>query len=62
MKWFALPFGDHETKAKLSKQYEVNGIPTLVMLDGNAEVITTDGRAGVSANSFIENFPYHPKP
>jgi nucleoredoxin len=47
MPWLALPFTDRKLKAKLSGKYGVSGIPTLVLLDPSANIITKDGRSAV---------------
>ena len=47
MPWLALPFRDRATKESLSAKYGVRGIPTLVVLDSNANLITTDAKADV---------------
>eukprot|EP00277_Geminigera_cryophila_P026977 CAMPEP_0179463624 /NCGR_PEP_ID=MMETSP0799-20121207/45644_1 /TAXON_ID=46947 /ORGANISM="Geminigera cryophila, Strain CCMP2564" /LENGTH=123 /DNA_ID=CAMNT_0021267001 /DNA_START=159 /DNA_END=528 /DNA_ORIENTATION=+ len=45
MPWLALPFGERDLKQTLSSKYGVNGIPKLVLLDGETcKVITGDGR------------------
>lgn len=63
MPWLSLNFSDRGTKENLSKKYGCRGIPYLVILDGKTqEVITTNGRAGVSGEKFIEEFPWYPKP
>ncbi len=62
MPWIALPFKERETKAKLSSKFKVNGIPTLVVLDGQTgEVITSDGRAAVDEDPEGSEFPWRPK-
>jgi len=59
--WLALPFDDRATKAALSKKFKVQGIPTLVILDGETgETITTDGREAVSEDPKGESFPWKP--
>jgi len=61
--WIRLPYADRAKKEALSSKYGVRGIPTLVFLDGQTgKLITDGGRAAVSSDNFIENFPYHPKP
>ena len=59
MPWAALPFADRERKAALSSRFKVKGIPTLVLLDEQGEVITTDGRAAVG-KAGAEGFPWAP--
>jgi len=45
MPWHALPFSKRDLKEKLSQKYQVRGIPTLVVLDGEGNLVTTNGRA-----------------
>tara|TARA_B100000795_G_scaffold215032_1_gene168832 strand:- start:11 stop:283 length:273 start_codon:yes stop_codon:yes gene_type:complete len=49
MPWLAIPPGD-KRKDALSKRYEVEGIPTLVLLDGatGEEINANGGRANIS--------------
>lgn len=60
MPWFAMEHGCPEVKA-LSKLYGIRGIPSLVILNSNGEVITKDGRDDVSSlgekawDKWIEN-------
>jgi len=62
MPWKALPFDKRAEKAALSDVFDVEGIPTLVFIDEKGKTITTSGRGKISAKSFVEDFPYHPKP
>jgi len=63
MPWKAMFYSKRDEKQELSTKYSCQGIPYLVILNGSdAEIITTNGRGGVSSNEFIENFPWHPKP
>jgi nucleoredoxin len=62
MPWLALPFSDRETKAKLSKQFKVSGIPSFVVLDGDGKLSTKDGRSKVMSDPKGENLPWAPKP
>ena len=48
--WTALAFDDRNTKSNLSQQFKVQGIPTLVILDGNGQLISTSGRMDVYKN------------
>lgn len=57
MPWTALPYGERDTKASLSKKYKVSGIPTLVILNADAATITKDGRSAVGNP---EKFPWIP--
>jgi len=59
--WLALPYSARSTKAALSKKFKVNGIPTLVILDGETgATITTDGREVVMEDPKGEAFPWQP--
>jgi len=61
--WLLMPYSDRERKETLSEKYDCQGIPHLVILDGTTgEVITTNGRAGISGANTVADFPYHPKP
>lgn len=46
--WLALPFSESDKKSALNKKFKVQGIPALVVIGPNAELITTDGRAKVT--------------
>lgn len=51
MPWKALPFSDRGKKEELSTKFEVRGIPTFIILNGDtAEVVDAQGRATVSAH------------
>jgi len=59
--WLALPFAARDIKAKLSKKFKVNGIPSFVILDGEtAATITTEGREAVSEDPTGKDFPWKP--
>jgi len=50
MPWTALPFIDREKKNQISKKFDVQGVPMLVVLDGETgEVITKIGRGDVQS-------------
>merc|ERR1712072_859827 len=64
--WLSLPYDARNQKERLSKAFGVNGIPSLILLDSEAngrETITTSGRGFVMENQ-IEDFPrsWAPKP
>lgn len=48
MPWLALPFGDSH-KSGLSKKFGVQGIPMLVIVDADGNLITKNGRGDVSS-------------
>lgn len=62
--WLALPYANRDGKAALSSRFDVSGIPSLVILDPDLNVVTTDGRSAVSKDADGANFPegWYPKP
>jgi len=58
MPWFALPFADRARKQKLSSRFKVSGIPSLIILDSNAKLITLSGRHEVSNDPKGVKFPW----
>ncbi len=60
MPWLALPFEQRDKAKALNKKFKVQGIPTLVIVDGNGELITTNGRAAVSEDPQGAKFPWKP--
>ena len=56
MPWYALSYNDRELAACLGDLFNVYGIPTLVLLRGDGELITEDG---ISALQYgVEYFPW----
>lgn len=63
MPWLALPFKDRVLKNVLSDTFEVQGIPTLVIINGDDfSIINADGRAALASDPKGENFPWTPPP
>merc|ERR1719498_1816235 len=62
MPWLALPFEKRDIKEALSKKFKVSGIPSLVILDMNGEIISKDGRSKVMSDPEGASFPWRPKP
>eukprot|EP01015_Nassula_variabilis_P033811 TRINITY_DN819_c0_g1_i2.p2 TRINITY_DN819_c0_g1~~TRINITY_DN819_c0_g1_i2.p2 ORF type:complete len:144 (+),score=37.39 TRINITY_DN819_c0_g1_i2:127-558(+) len=54
MPWIAIPYNDSR-RLQLSDQFDVKGIPTLIVLKKNGEVATKAGRADVQAE-FVDAF------
>jgi nucleoredoxin len=50
MKWPAVPF-DSEKRRALKEKFEVRGIPALVILDSDGNLITSQGRTEISQNA-----------
>jgi len=62
MPWLAIPNGD-KRKELLSKRFDVEGIPSFVLVDGQSgETITTEGRGMVDSDPTGAEFPWYPKP
>lgn len=51
MPWLALPFSLRSEKAALSDRFGVSGIPYLVILDSEFNVVNPDGRAAVMGDT-----------
>jgi len=58
MPWACLPFSDRDRKKALSDHFEVEGIPTLVILDENLKIITDSAVGTVSADPEAKKFPW----
>eukprot|EP00438_Fugacium_kawagutii_P012628 Skav215583 [mRNA] locus=scaffold666:56875:69943:+ [translate_table: standard] len=58
--WLSVDFNDKATTEKLNKTFKVKGIPSLVILDGDGKLITTEGRAAVSKDPTGEKLPWLP--
>jgi len=59
MPWLSMPFKAKESEL-MARKYKANGIPHLVVVDGETfEVITDDGTDGVRNDE--EGFPWRPK-
>lgn len=61
MPWLALPYTDEARRGELNKKFKVSGIPSVVVLDSEAALITKDGRAAISADPKGEDLPWRPK-
>jgi len=61
MPWVAVPWSSKDIKSALDKKYKVQGIPTLIVLDGEGNLMTKDGRSAVSGDPKGENMPWKPR-
>jgi len=59
--WLALPYEARGLKDSLSKKYKVNGIPAVVIIDAEGNIITKDGRAALTKDPKGEQIPWTPK-
>jgi len=57
MPWIALPYANRAAKEKLSELFEVQGIPTFVVMDKDFNIITTEGRSMVSTDPTGDTLP-----
>jgi len=62
MPWLALPFSDKKTQSQLSQKFKIQGIPSLVILNSEGQLITANGRSEVSSDPKGDRFPWAPKP
>lgn len=62
MPWLALPYDDKQTRSLLMTELEVRGLPSLVILDEDRQVITAKGREFVLKDPEGAKFPWHPQP
>eukprot|EP00911_Craspedida_sp_UC1_P001012 UC1_evm2s758 len=62
MPWLALPYDNRDGKSALSDHFEVEGIPTLVVLDPSGKVVNAGARSAVGADPEGAEFPWAPKP
>jgi len=52
MPWKILSFSERDIESTLSRKFKVTGIPTLVILAPNGELITTEGREAIMSVPF----------
>ncbi|XP_031824598.1 nucleoredoxin [Sarcophilus harrisii] len=62
MPWLAVPYADEARRSRLNRLYGIQGIPTLIVLDPQGEMITRQGRVEVLNDEDCREFPWHPKP
>merc|ERR1719263_2275757 len=62
MPWAALPYANREGKADLNQIFEVRGIPSLITLDKDGNVINKSARGAADSDPEGKAFPWFPKP
>jgi len=63
MPWHALSFEQSELKEALEERYNVEGIPTLILLDPKTgKTLNDEGVQAVASDQTGSNFPWVPKP
>uniref|UniRef100_A0A914W2F4 Thioredoxin domain-containing protein n=1 Tax=Plectus sambesii TaxID=2011161 RepID=A0A914W2F4_9BILA len=60
MPWLSFPFDDEKLKS-LTRLFNVNGIPALLILDENNRLITRHGRNAILGDPEGKNFPWNAK-
>ena len=61
MTFGAIPYDERQAKAALSARLGVRGIPALIMLTPEREVINDSIRDVILSGDYISEFPYYPK-
>ncbi|PNH03850.1 putative nucleoredoxin 1 [Tetrabaena socialis] len=62
MPWLLLPYGNQDAQDELTHNYKVQGLPALVLVDGETgELITDRGRSKVTSDKECKDFPWKPK-
>jgi len=62
MPFLAIPFENEKEKDQLSSFFEIEGIPSFIIVDPNGKVITTEARSSVMGDQEGNDFPWYPKP
>lgn len=57
MPWLALPFNDRQTKEELGDQFQVSGIPTLLVFDDQGKLVSDDAR-DIVASFGAQGYPF----
>lgn len=60
MPWLALPFSKRDAKNSLSERFEVEGIPSLVVVGPDGKVINGEARGVIASDESGEEFPWPP--
>jgi len=60
--WLAIPYENRDAVDQLSSLFEVEGIPTLVMLGPDGQLISKEARDDVSNDPEGNDFPWLPNP
>jgi nucleoredoxin len=56
--WIAIPFADRKAVEALQNKFQVSSIPTLILFDGNGQLVTKGARNLVVADPSGEDFPW----
>eukprot|EP00775_Hariotina_reticulata_P011953 gene11953-12096_t len=58
MPWLAVPFVDDQLRSVLSRKFNVQGIPHLVMLGPDSTILSANARSAVMADPNGTNYPW----
>lgn len=58
MPWLALPFKESMRRSGLARRFSVNGIPALVIISPEGQVLTSNARAALIKDPEGANFPW----
>jgi nucleoredoxin len=61
MPWLSVPYDAKAVKAALDKKFKVEGIPTIILLDSDGNLLNKDGRGAISNDPTGEDFPWRQK-
>ncbi|CAK4616280.1 hypothetical protein LEN26_002338 [Aphanomyces euteiches] len=61
MPWTAIPYASRDIQETLNKKYNVESIPTFILLDEFGQVINRNARKKVEKDPTGADFPYQPK-
>jgi nucleoredoxin len=62
MPWSAIPYDNSAERTELAEKFGVQGIPSLIVMDEDRNVITDSGVGRVYSDASGEEFPWFPKP
>lgn len=62
MPWWAFDFDSVDTRENLGELFEIEGYPTMIILDNNANIVTGLGREEVMGDPDGKDFPWVPSP
>lgn len=61
MPWLALPRSDSKTAQALAEEFEVSGIPMLVIVGPDGKLVNDEGRSAIGADKEGAKFPWLPE-
>ena len=58
MPWVAVPFGEYALRRKLMETFKVSGIPHLVILGPEGQVVNGNARGAIASDPHGKSFPW----